>query len=61
MTAMELIYDGKVQRLGKNTAAVRIPADIADLLGARPDSRVLMYKEGRRLILDFPDSKAEEF
>jgi len=61
MSTMEIVYDGKVQKIGKNTAVVRIPADIADLLEARPGSRVVMSKEGSRLILEFPKDSAEVF
>jgi len=51
---MELIYDGEVQKIGKNTCVVRIPAETAKVLGISPGSRVLMYKEGRKLVLEFP-------
>lgn len=62
MSTMELIYKGKVQKVGKNTAVIRIPAEIADLLGGRPGMGFEMHKEGERLIITFPDKgKAEEF
>lgn len=58
---MELIMDGNIQKIGKATAVVRIPADTVKVLGLRlpdgdkPGSRVLVHKEGRRLILEFPE------
>jgi antitoxin component of MazEF toxin-antitoxin module len=51
---MELIYDGEVQKVGKNTCVVRIPAETAKVLDIGPGSRVLMSKEGRTLVLEFP-------
>jgi len=63
MNAMELVYDDEVRRMGKNTAAVYIPSSIAKVVGATAGSRVLMYKEGDKLILEFPKdgAKPEEF
>lgn len=63
MSTMELVYDDEVRRMGKNTAAVYIPASIAKIVGASVGSRVLMYKEGDTLILKFPKNgeKPEEF
>lgn len=63
MKDMELVYDDEVRRMGKNTAAVYIPASIMKVLGASAGSRVLMYKEGDTLILKFPKAgeTPEEF
>jgi antitoxin component of MazEF toxin-antitoxin module len=63
MSKMELVYDDKIRRMGKNTAAIYIPASIMKVLGVTVDSRVLMYKEGDTLMLKFPKDgeKPEEF
>ena len=51
---MEPIMDDFVGKAGKNTCVVRIPADTAKVMGIKPGSRVIMHKEGNRLILEFP-------
>ena len=62
MSTMELIYKGRVKKIGKNTAIIRIPAEIADLLGGRPGMAFEMHKEGDRLIIVFPGKgKVKEF
>ena len=54
MSIMELVYDDKVRRMGKNTAAIYLPASIAKIVGAAVGDRVLMFKDGDTLILKFP-------
>lgn len=54
---MEIVARKKIQRAGKSSLTMPMPADLAEVFGVTVGSVVEYYKEGDTLVLKFPDAK----